>query len=67
MLNVQDGPSAAPLGESSCWGMEQGDVWLLMIAGMRRWDVSSDGYRDAMLNGREGPSVTPWMDAVAGT
>ena len=50
-MNVQDGPSTA------LWVVRQGDVWALVIAGINE-------YGGASLNGREGPSATPWVQAV---
>ena len=45
--------------------MGQGDLWVLVIARMGRWDVGDDEYWDTMLNGREGPSATPWVHAAS--
>ena len=46
--------------------MGKGDVWVLVVARMGRWDVGGSKCWNAMLNGWEGPSAIPWVLAVAG-
>jgi hypothetical protein len=54
-------------GNAGCMRQRVGrslGVWVLVIAGMGRWDVGGNGCWDAMSNGREGPLASALLGCM---